>query len=118
MADKDTALALLQGPIAIAGLVLVFSGFLTSKAADRAGSRSGDKFVLLARLGLVPVLAALFCSGMGIRVLRQDAWGYSWSASWLIISFEIVLALTAVYAIIAAFFSTPGLGPKANRSST
>lgn len=106
MADKDTALALLQGSIAIAGLVLVYSGFLASKADSRGGSRSGDKFIHLARLGLIPILAALVCSGMGVRVLRAGAWGSVWSASWLVLSFEIVLALTAVYAIIAAFLST------------
>lgn len=106
MADKDTALAILQAAIAIAGLVLVFSGFLAGKAAEFQGSRSADKFVWASRLALIPVLAALFCTGMGVRVLRAGAWGSAWSASWLIFAFEIVLALTAGYAIIASILST------------
>ena len=106
MADKDIALALLQASIAIAGLVLVYSGFLAGRAADFKGDRRGDKFIWLARGGFIPVIAALFCCGMGVRVLRPGAWGNTWSSMWLILSFEIVLALTAIYAIIAAFLST------------
>jgi hypothetical protein len=106
MADKDMALAILQATIAIAGLVLVYSGFLAAKATEAHGNRSGDKFSLLARLGMIPVISALFCSGMGVRVLLVGHWGNEWCASWLILAFEIVLALTAIYAIIAAFLST------------
>ena len=106
MADKDEALAILQAAIAIAGLVLVYSGFLASKGSDAKGDRRGDKFLWLAKFGLIPVIASLFCSGMGVRVLRTGHWGSAWCASWLILAFEIVLALTGLYAIIAAILST------------
>ncbi|HSY36808.1 MAG TPA: hypothetical protein VK814_13720 [Acidobacteriaceae bacterium] len=106
MADKDVALAILQAAIAIAGLVLIYSGFLAAKGADYRGDRAGDKFLRMAKLGLIPVIIALFCSGMGVRVLRIGHWGHDWCATWLILAFEIVLATTAVYAIIAAFLST------------
>jgi hypothetical protein len=106
MADKDMALAILQAAIAIAGLVLVYSGFLAARGSDAKGDRSGDKFLSLAKFGLIPVISSLFCSGMGVRVLLVGRWGSSWCASWLILAFEIVLALTGVYAIIAAILST------------
>src|ERR1700679_1813025 len=98
MADQDIALAILQAAIAIAGLILVFTGFLSGKAAEADGSRSGDKFVLVARLGLIPIVSALFCTGVGVRVLLPGHWANAWCVSWLILVFEIVLALTALYA--------------------
>jgi hypothetical protein len=106
MADKDIALAILQASVAIAGLVLVYSAFLITKAAEFEGSRRGDVFLRIARASLIPVLAALFCSGMGVRVLLPGHWASAWSGSWLIIVFEIVLAITAIYATIAAIFGT------------
>lgn len=104
MADKDIALAIIQAAVAIAGLVLVYSAFLVAKASGYG--KRGDKFLILTRLGLVPVISALFCSGMGVRVLLGGHWGQHWASSWLLFGFEIVLALTAIYAIIAAFMGT------------
>ena len=106
MADKDIALALLQAAIAIAGLVLVYSGFVAAKGAEKRGNLSGDKYLWLARAAVIPVVAALLCSGIGVRVLVPGGWGYSFAETHLILSFEIVLVLTAAYAIIAAFLST------------
>lgn len=106
MADKDVALALLQGAIAIAGLVLVYSGFVAAKGAEKKGNLSGDKYLWLARAAVIPVVTALVCSGMGVRALIPGGWGYSLAEACLVPVFEIVLALTAVYAIIAAFLST------------
>jgi hypothetical protein len=105
MADKDIALAIIQAAVAIAGLVLVYSAFLVAKASSY-NSKRADKFLTLARLALVPVISALFCSGLGVRVLLAGHWGQHWASSWLLFGFEIVLALTAVYAIIAAFMGT------------
>jgi hypothetical protein len=42
--EKDVILAALGSDIAIAGLVLIFSGFLATKAESFDGSRSGDKY--------------------------------------------------------------------------
>lgn len=47
MGDKEVVLAVLQSDIALAGLVLVFSGFVLSKA-DRFDTRYGDKYKWLA----------------------------------------------------------------------
>jgi hypothetical protein len=43
MPDREMILAILQSDIALAGLTLVFSGFLITKA-DSFGSRYGDRF--------------------------------------------------------------------------
>ena len=106
MADKDEILAVLQAAIAIAGLVLVYSGFVLVKAAEFTDVRKKRKFYRLAKGALVPVLAALFCSFMGVRALLPGHWWSSWASNWILFVFEIVLALTGGYGIIAAFFGT------------
>ena len=106
MADKDEVLAILQAAIAIAGLVLVYSGFVLSKAGGLSDTRKAKKFKRLAQGALVPVIPALFCAFMGVRALRVGCWGSLWASNWMLGVFEIVLALTAGYAIIAAFYGT------------
>ena len=106
MADKDEALAILQAAIAIAGLVLVYSGFVLAKGAGFNDVRKGKKFQRLAQWGLVPVVSSLFCALMGVRVLLPGRFGSTWSSNWILFAFEVVLFLTGAYAIIAAFYGT------------
>lgn len=106
MADKDMALAILQAAIAIAGLVLVYSGFVLAKAGGMENTRKAKKFENLAKGALIPVIPALFCSWMGIRVLLSGHFASLWASKWLLGTFEIVLVLTGGYAIIAAIYGT------------
>lgn len=106
MAEKDTTLALLGAAIAIAGLVLVYSGFVLARAAGFSDVRKRKRYERIAKAGLIPVLAALWCALMAIRALRPGHWGAQWAANWIILTFEIVLALTGGYAIIAALFGS------------
>jgi len=48
MVDRDVIEAVLGSDIAIAGLVLVFAGFLLTKAESLRGSRSGNVYNWLA----------------------------------------------------------------------
>ena len=106
MADKDIALALLQAAVAVAGLVLVYSAFLASKAESLQNTKRAKKFALVARLSLVPVVLAIFCALVGVRVLLPGHCGSEWAVAWLILMFEILLVITGIYAIIAAFLVT------------
>ena len=106
MADKDEVLAILQAAIAIAGLVLVYSGFVLSKGAALTDVRKARKFQRLAKLALIPVLASLACALMGIRALMPGSFGAAWSSNWIMPVFEIDLISTGAYAIIAAFYGT------------
>lgn len=100
MADKDIALGILQAAIALAGLLLVFIGFLLASASqtDLRVPRIRTKLVAIA--GLVPFLAALACAWQSIWAIQ----GLHDSALYLYRSAKIVLALTAFYAILAAIF--------------
>jgi uncharacterized membrane protein len=98
MAEKDVILAVLGSDIAIAGLVLVFAGFLVTKAESFEGSRYGDKYNWLAVLGLLPILASLAAAWMCIDALQ----GSEWESVHTLVALKIVLALTGGYAILSA----------------
>jgi len=103
MVEKDVILAALGSDIAIAGLILVFAGFLMTKADSFEGSRYGDKFNLLALAGLVPIVASLAAAWMCVDGLQ----GGDWEAVHVLFMLKIVLALTCGYAVLSgvlAFF--------------
>jgi hypothetical protein len=102
----DIALALIGAAVAISVLTLVYSAFLVARAAEFDGSRRGDKRIVLARLSLVPVLGGLGFSWIAERVLVPGHWGSAWANTWLLVAFQILLAITALYAILAAFLGT------------
>jgi len=66
MADREVIEAVLGSDIAIAGLVLVFAGFLLTKAESFRGSRAGDVYSWLAVAGLAPIVASLVAAWMCI----------------------------------------------------
>jgi hypothetical protein len=106
MANENIALAILQAAIALAGLMLVYSGFIFSKAASFADVRKQRRFTVLAKWAFVPTVSSIFCAFVGARALMPGHWGNIWALHWLIGVFELVLAISTVYAIIAAFRGT------------
>jgi uncharacterized membrane protein len=103
MHEKDVILAVLGSDIAVAGLVLVFVGFLMTKADSFEGSRSGDKFNWLAFGGLIPIVVSIASAWMCVDALQ----GAAWEADHVLIMLKIVLALTGGYAVLSgvlAFF--------------
>jgi hypothetical protein len=93
--DTDTILAVMQGGIGLAGLLLIFSGFLVSKA-ESFQSRRGDKYRWLALGTLFPVLAAVALTWMSVDALE----GNSWAQYYLLTALKIQLGLTAGFSII------------------
>lgn len=98
MADKDVVLAVLSNDIAVAALLLVFAGFVIAKAESFQNERRADRFRLLARCSLVPILAALGSAWISIDGIQ----GCAWCSDHSLLSLKLVLALTGIYAIIAA----------------
>lgn len=97
MPDKDVILAVLGDDIAVAGLVLVFAGFLFTKAGEY-DTRYGDKYRRLALAGLLPVLTALVSAWLCIGAIE----GNTWDAAHSLLGLKIVLVLTGSYAIVSA----------------
>jgi hypothetical protein len=95
MPEHDTILAILSSGIAVAGLLLVFSGFLMTKAESFSAS-VGDKYKWLALLSLLPIITALALTWIATDALAGPGWeGYH-----LLTLFKIQLAITGGYAII------------------
>jgi hypothetical protein len=95
MDRKDEALAIMGAAISIAGLLLVFAGFLLTKAESYETKR-GDVYRNFAKLSLVPVLAALACTWVAIGAAQ----GGMWQQDYMYLCLKIVVALSAIYAII------------------
>ena len=107
MPGKDVIEAVLGSDIAIAGLVLVFAGFLLTKAESFRGSRSGYVYNWLAVAGLIPIVASLIAAWMCIDALQ----GGKWEAEHALLMLKIAIVLTGSYAIISAgltFFPSDG----------
>jgi cytochrome bd-type quinol oxidase subunit 2 len=95
--EKDTILAVLGNDIAVAGLVLIFAGFLFTKSGEYQ-TRRGDKYRWLAAAGMIPVMVALLSGWLCIDAIEGNLWDANHALPFL----KIVLALTGLYAIIAA----------------
>lgn len=93
--NENIALGVMQGAIGLAGLLLVFSGFLLSKA-ESFETKRGDRYRAIALSGLIPLLAALSCSWIAVWALQ----GAPWSSLHLLGVLKITLVFTAAYAII------------------
>jgi hypothetical protein len=102
VAKNDTILAVLSSGIALAGLLLVFSGFLFAKAAS-FDSKRGDKFKALAKLTLIPVLASLALAWISSMALDGNAW----AGLYLIILLRVTLCITAIFAIVGILGGSP-----------
>ncbi len=100
MTNENISLGILQAAIAIGGLLLIFIGFLLSKADQIALKTKRVQVRRVAVGGLVPFAAALVCAWQSVWAL-QGAHG---SAMHLFTTTKIVLASTALYAIMATFF--------------
>jgi hypothetical protein len=102
VAEHDTILTVMSSGIALAGLLLIFSGFLFSKAASFSTER-GDKFKVLAKLTLLPVLASLALTWVSIMALE----GNHWSGLHLITLLKVTVGITAAFAIVGILAGSP-----------
>lgn len=98
----DLALAILQTAVALAGLLLVFSGFLFSKAAS-FDTKRGDKFKLLAKCSLLPILTALALAWMSVEALT----GSPWAGQYLMDGLKVMIGVTAIFAVVGILAGAP-----------
>jgi hypothetical protein len=102
MAERDTILAVLSSAIGLAGLLLIFSGFLFSKVASFSTTR-GDKFRTLAKLTIFPVMASLALAWISVMALE----GNVWASSHLTTLLKVTLAVTAIFATVGILAGSP-----------
>lgn len=90
--EKDTIGAILGASASLAGLLLVFIGFVYARG-ETYSTRRGDVFKYVAKLGAVPFLITLACTWFSVVWFTGGKWAYSCS----IYLFEASLILTAIY---------------------
>jgi predicted ferric reductase len=103
MIGNDVILAALGSDIAIAGLVLVFVGFVSAKAESYQGDKSGDKFHWLAVSGFIPILVSLIAAWMCVDALQYHVW----EANHTLMMLKVVLVLLGIYTISSAVIFLP-----------
>ena len=97
---KDVCIALIGADIALAGLLLVVSGFALAQANSFPSSTDDailGKYEKAAKLGLIPFFLALFDAGLCLAWLLHSSGGmYIASVS----IFFLLLVLTGLYGAI------------------
>jgi hypothetical protein len=93
---KDVILGILGASVSLAGLLLVFVGFVYSHAETFGNIVRRDRYRLVSRFGLVPFTGTLICAWLCIDWLAGDQRLY-----WLALeSFRGGVLLTAVYGLV------------------
>jgi len=97
---KDVAIALLGAAVAVAGLLLVVSGFVFSQAASFPSTTDDDlleRYEMAAKIGLVPFAVALLEAAASLLWLAHKS---DCLYSGIIWGFFLLLALTALYGFV------------------
>jgi hypothetical protein len=96
--SKDIVLAVLGGSVSLAGLLLIFSGFLFAQAdgfdSDRTSDKTINHYRNAGRFGAIPFLLCMVLAAVSLWWLHSPSLvllGVSW------IGFLILLAITALY---------------------
>lgn len=97
---KDTIAAILGASAALAGLLLVFVGFVYVRG-EAYSTKRGDVFKIVAKLGVFPFLLALSCTWFSMEWFKTSA---AWAFWWSIHSFEWSLYATAIYGVATLLF--------------
>jgi hypothetical protein len=96
---KDTVIAILGAAAALAGLLLVFIGFVYARGESYETKR-GDRFKAVAKVGTGPFVVTLACAWFSLEWLLGNAWAYPWSIN----LFKAGLVLTALYGVVTLLF--------------
>jgi hypothetical protein len=95
---KDTIIAIFGAASGLAGLLLIFVGFVYAKG-DTVNPKRGDKFRNVARAGIAPFGLALVSAWWSLNYLQGDLSYYHW-AVW---SFRASVLVTGWYGFIVMF---------------
>ena len=96
---KDAIIAALGASAALAGLLLVFIGFVYARG-ESYNSIRGDRFKTAAKIGIIPFLVTIVCVGICFEWLLGWHSGYVLSI-WV---FRAGLICTALYGAVMMLF--------------
>jgi uncharacterized membrane protein YfcA len=99
--EKDTILAIFGASVGLAGVLLVFVGFIFSHAESFQNVGRKKSFQRIAKAGLVPFAISLFAAWLGLGWLQfQDPTVYYLA----LLSFKFAIATTLLYGVISVVF--------------
>jgi tryptophan-rich sensory protein len=96
---KDAAGVILQTSVGLAGLLLVFIGFVYSRGESFSSSVRADKFKNVARAGFFPFGLALLCGWVALNAMSGDSASYAWA----LITFRTTVVVLGLYAFVVVF---------------
>jgi hypothetical protein len=95
---NDLVATILEADVALAGLLLVFVGLVYSRGKE-LDSRTGNRFKIVARMGILPMGLSLWCAWICVNYLTGDVTLFRT----VVIMFRSDLILTGFYALIVLF---------------
>jgi hypothetical protein len=101
METKDIVVAIFGAAVGLAGILLVFVGFVYSRAETMDIARTREKFRRIAKSGIVPFLVSLLCSALCLRWMLVPS---VVTFCWVRYSFYVCLVLTTLYGVVAFVF--------------
>lgn len=101
MEKKDIVIAVFGAAVGLAGILLVFVGFVYSRSETFDLEATRTKYARVAKVGIVPFLLSLASAALCLRwMLYQSATSYNLA----LCSFYWCMGLTALYGIVAFIF--------------
>jgi hypothetical protein len=92
--EKDSVVAILGSAVGLAGILLVFVGFIYSHGESFSSDTTKGKYKFAAKLGLIPFTVSLVAAWFGLRWLETSYHADYVVSLW---SFKACLVLTLVY---------------------
>src|SRR6266853_4852433 len=99
--DKDTVIAYLGASVALAGLLLVFSGYVYSHSESFNVAARKKKYQWIAKAGLIPFAIALLAAWISVNWLENQ---FPERYHLALILFKMSLISTLLYGIISMIF--------------
>lgn len=96
---KEVMLAVLAASMALAGLLLIFVGFVYAHA-ETFETKRRDRYRYIAKAGLLPFMVSLVCAWLSTAWLTGDEGAYWWSLQ----CFKGSIALTALYGLVTVLW--------------
>jgi hypothetical protein len=101
MEPKEIVPAVFGAAVGLAGILLVFVGFIYSRVESFDLESDRTKFRRIARSALAPFLLSLISAGLCLNWMLHPSWSvYLWAR----FLFYASMGLTAVYGVVAFLF--------------
>lgn len=95
--ESGTVQAVLGASVGLAGLLLVFVGFVYGRADSFTDTRRRDSYQRIARIGIAPFVASLVCAWLCLEALT----GSQQLTNLSLVTFRIALLAAGAYGVFA-----------------